>query len=109
MTTSRLKSFSLLTFAAAAAFAQSDRSSLASVSVEQLKSTYLECDRRSTRTVLDPATAKTCSLTAEELLQRGFAGNFEQLLAWWRGEVQRSERVVTDPPAQPRAASLPAV
>ena len=103
------KSFALLVFAAAAAFAQSDRSQLASASVEQLKTAYLDCDKRSSRVVLDPAGARTCSLIAEELLQRAFAGNFDELLAWWRRAAQSGERVVIEPPAPPRAASLPAV
>ena len=78
------QSFALLAFAAAAAFAQADRSQLANASVEQLKAAYLDCDRRSARAVLDPGRAKACSLVAEELLQRAFAGNLDELLAWWR-------------------------
>ena len=74
---------------------------------EQLKSAYLECDRRSSQAVLDIGSARSCSLAAEELLQRGFGGDFDKLLAWWRS--QRSERLVTDPPAPRREASRPAV
>jgi hypothetical protein len=87
------KSFALLAFAAAAAFAQADRGQLASTSVEQLKAAYLDCDRRSTRAVLDSGSVRACSLIAEELLQRAFAGNFEELLAWWRVAAKGAERV----------------
>jgi hypothetical protein len=104
----RIHTFLVLVFASAAACAQADRSQLAHVSVDKLKTAYLECASRSEREVLDPGTARICSLVSEELLQRGFAGNFDQLLAWWRSASQR-ERAVTDPPAQPRAAALPAV
>ncbi len=102
------KSFAVLVFAAAAAYAQSDRSQLADVSVEQLKTAYLDCAKRSSRAVLDPASAKACSLAAEELLQRGFAGNFDALLAWWRKASRSTEQVVTDPPAPRQGPSLPA-
>jgi hypothetical protein len=109
MTTLRTRIFFVLIFASAAVCAQEDRSQLANVPVERLKTAYLDCASKSSREVLDPGTARTCSLAAEELLQRGFAGNFEQLIAWWRSASQRHERVVTDPPAQPREAALPAV
>jgi hypothetical protein len=52
--------------------------------VRDLKVRYLECDRLATRTVLDFGTAAHCSLVAEALLQRGFDGRFEDLLAWWK-------------------------
>lgn len=109
MTTLRTRIFFMLIFVSAAACAQADRSQFANVPVERLKTAYLDCASRSEREVLDPGTARTCSLAAEELLQRGFAGNFDQLIAWWRSASRRSERVVTDPPVQPREAALPAV
>jgi hypothetical protein len=105
----RIPTFLVLVFASAAACAQADRLQLGTVSVDKLKTAYLNCASRSEREVLDPGTARTCSLAAEELLQRGFAGNFEQLLAWWRSARERSERAVTEPPAPPREAALPAV
>ncbi len=103
------KSFAVLVFAGAAAFAQTDRSPLAEVPVEQLKVTYLDCDKRASRAVLDPASAKACSLMAEELLQRGFAGNFDALLVWWRHASRNTEQAVTEPPARRQTAALPAV
>ena len=63
------------------------------VTVPQLKTEYLECDRLATRTVLDAGTAAHCSRVAEALLQRGFGGRFEDLLAWWK--ENRLEAVVS--------------
>jgi hypothetical protein len=53
---------------------------------EQLKATYLQCDRLAQETRLDFATAAHCSMVHEELKQRVFAGDFDRLLAWWRQE-----------------------
>ncbi len=36
------------------------------------------------QSVLDIGTAGSCSIVSEELLLRGFAGNFYELLQWWR-------------------------
>jgi hypothetical protein len=55
---------------------------------EQLKSTFLQCDRLSQETALDSGTAAQCSVVYEELKQRVFAGDFERLLAWWRVETK---------------------
>ena len=56
------------------------------VPLAELKARYLACDRAATRTVLDPGTAVTCSNAAEALLERGFGGDFDRLIAWWRSE-----------------------
>ncbi|MDM0003015.1 hypothetical protein QTI24_30830 [Variovorax sp. J22P240] len=53
-------------------------------SMDDLKGVYLACDRAATHAVLDVAAATFCSRYAEELLQRGFAGDFDMLLRWWR-------------------------
>lgn len=66
------------------ASAQPDRSHLASLSLAELQAVYLECDQLATRAFLDGATAAECSLVAQELLVRGFDGNFDRLLEWWR-------------------------
>jgi hypothetical protein len=55
---------------------------------EQLKSSFLACDRLSQETALDSGTAAQCSVVYEELKQRVFAGDFERLLAWWRVETK---------------------
>ncbi|MDR6536868.1 hypothetical protein [Variovorax soli] len=73
-----------------------DRPHLASASIEALQRTYLECDHIATRTLLDLASAAHCSMVAEELKQRVFGGDFEQLLAWWRANRWRGEEAVSD-------------
>jgi len=74
---------SLCTLALAAMSAQAFGTPL-DLSVPELKARYLECDRVATRAVLDFGTAANCSLVAEALLQRGFAGRFDDLHAWWK-------------------------
>jgi len=53
-------------------------------SIAALKRQYLECDRQASTQRLDWTTASHCSIVSEQLLQRGFAGDFDRLLAWWR-------------------------
>ena len=48
-----------------------------------------------TESVLDAATYQRCSAVGEELLKRGFDGDFERLLAWWRQEKPRFARTET--------------
>ena len=60
--------------------------------VSLLKAEYLACDRAATQAVLAAGAAAYCSTVAEELLTRGFGGDFERLLAWWRGEKQAQGR-----------------
>lgn len=64
--------------------------------LDQLQAAYLECDRRSARDVLDFASAVQCSIVSEQLLQRGFGGDLDRLLAWWRRE-RTSQVPVTTP------------
>jgi hypothetical protein len=67
------------------------------VPLDALKAAYLACDRDASRRRLDVGEAALCSTVAEQLLQSGFGGDFERLLAWWRsakleaadGEVAR--------------------
>ena len=54
------------------------------VPLDRLKAHYLACDRAATRSVLDPGTAALCSGVAEALLRRGFGGDYDGLLVWWR-------------------------
>ncbi|HJV96708.1 MAG TPA: hypothetical protein VJ608_11755 [Albitalea sp.] len=58
---------------------------------EQLKSTYLQCERLALMTPLDVGTAAQCSVVYETLKQRVFAGDFERLHAWWRQEAKGPE------------------
>jgi hypothetical protein len=73
-----------LTLAALAANAQPDRSHVKALSEGQLKAAYLECDELASTTILDFPAAAHCSMVGEELLGRGFGGNFDELLKWWR-------------------------
>ena len=75
---------SALALAALAASAEPAPAPPPGASMEDLQGVYLACDRAATRTVLDVAAATFCSRYAEELLQRGFAGDFDMLLRWWR-------------------------
>jgi hypothetical protein len=75
-----------------ASTAQPDRSHLAALTVDELKLIYLECDRRARQTLLDFAAAAHCSMTAEELKQRGFGGDFGRLLGWWQAQQRADAR-----------------
>lgn len=50
----------------------------------ELKRVYLACDLASSRTRLAMHEAMQCSIIHEELKQRVFGGDFDQMLAWWR-------------------------
>ena len=63
--------------------------------VEELKATYLHCDRLSSRTFLDSSTAAQCSLASERLRRVGFDGRGEDVLAWW--SVMAQERRAAAP------------
>jgi hypothetical protein len=58
------------------------------LSVDRLKAAYLECDRSARTRLIDGATAGLCSTIGEELMRRGFGGDFDALLAWWRSETK---------------------
>ena len=75
----------VLTLAAFAAHTQTpERFYLSSLSVAELKAIYLECDQLASTSFLDFDTAANCSMVSEELLERSFGGNFDQMLEWWR-------------------------
>jgi hypothetical protein len=74
----------LLSLAAFSADAQPDRSHLGALPVEKLKVAYLECEHLAATTLLDFESAAHCSMVTEELLARGFDGNFSQMLKWWQ-------------------------
>jgi hypothetical protein len=81
-----------------------DRRHLASVSVEALQRTYLECDRVSTHTLLDLGSAAHCSMVGEELKHRVFGGDFERLIAWWRANKWTGAEAISDAQPQDHAA-----
>jgi hypothetical protein len=51
-----------------------------------LKSMFMACTAAASETFMDLGSAATCSIGYEALLKRGFDGNFNALLAWWRAE-----------------------
>ena len=78
-----------------------DRSHLHSLPVAELKVMYLECERLASHAFLDVDTAAYCSMVSEELLERSFGGNFNELLAWWRS-VRRDCRQPNEPSEKSR-------
>jgi hypothetical protein len=52
--------------------------------IAALKVVYLACDRAASQRQLDFGEAAECSVASERLLQHGFGGDFDRLLAWWR-------------------------
>jgi len=54
-----------------------------------LKTLFMVCSEAAKVQLLDLGAAATCSIGYEALLRRGFAGDFQALMAWWR--TQRAE------------------
>jgi len=73
----------LLACSVAAGAAATD---LRTLPVPELQRLYLACEREAGRTLMSTADAANCSLAYEELLRRGFDGDFKRLLAWWRAQ-----------------------
>jgi len=71
---------------AASAATRPSHSQLDTATVDQLKRTYLECEKGATERMLDSGEAALCSMVHEALKERGFGGDFERMLAWWRSE-----------------------
>lgn len=55
-----------------------------------LKSMFMACTAAASETFMDLGSAATCSIGYEALLKRGFDGNFNALMAWWRAERDSS-------------------
>jgi hypothetical protein len=49
-----------------------------------LKRIYLRCARESSQRLLSLDEMHQCSVAADILMRRSFAGDFNALLAWWR-------------------------
>ena len=73
------------------------RLSVAALSLDHLKATYLACDKLATETLLAAGDYQRCALVGDELLERGFDGDFDRLLAWWRVEKVRFAKTATEP------------
>lgn len=56
------------------------------LSIAQLKSAYLDCERASVRGHLAHIGILQCSTVYEALKKRAFDGDFEKLLAWSRAQ-----------------------
>ena len=68
---------------AVAAFGKSEATDRKPLTVAELKTIYLDCDRRATHG-LSSAEVAACSVVYEELKKRAFGGDFEKFLAWSR-------------------------
>jgi hypothetical protein len=82
-----------LAAATAAAFAlagaaQAAEPRLPELTVADLKTIYLACDRAAMRGLLGAGEAARCSVVYEDLKARAFDGNFEKLLAWSREQAR---------------------
>lgn len=51
-----------------------------------LRAIVRQCTAAAGDAMLDVATANACSFGYEALLKKGFGGDFQAMLAWWRGE-----------------------
>lgn len=57
---------------------------LARLPPQCLKEIVRACSSAAQNTLLDLGSAASCSIGYEALLQTGFGGDFQALLAWWR-------------------------
>jgi len=62
---------------------------IAALPLEHLKLAYLGCDRAANEGTLDLRSFQRCVRVGDELLRRGFDGDFDRLIAWWRAEKVR--------------------
>lgn len=74
--------------AAEPAARQVGASALERAPVSALMSDYLRCDRLASRQRLPTEAAAYCIAVGDELLKREFDGDFDRLVAWWRGARQ---------------------
>jgi hypothetical protein len=64
------------------AHAQSPDPVRANMPMDQLKSTYLDCERAAMAGDLNAGAIGHCSIVYEELKRRAFGGNFQRLKVW---------------------------
>ena len=64
------------------AFGKSESSDKKQLTVAELKTIYLNCDRDAMRGLLGSSEMAACSIVYEELKKRAFDGDFEKLLVW---------------------------
>jgi hypothetical protein len=70
----------------------------------QLRATYLECDRRSSMSLMDLDFMIRCQKVGDALKERDFAGDFERQLQWWRA-ARGSYRNAEEAPLAPAGLS----
>jgi hypothetical protein len=63
-----------------------DKAFVQNLTSAELKRVYLACDLASSRARLAMHEAMQCSIVHDELKQRVFGGDFDQMLAWWRAQ-----------------------
>lgn len=77
----------MVVLASAGATGQTAPAATNDLTVEQLKSAYLACNGAALTGRLGSGDIAQCSLVYEDLKQRAFGNDFEQLLAWSRAQV----------------------
>ncbi|MEO8187473.1 MAG: hypothetical protein ABI580_08955 [Burkholderiaceae bacterium] len=68
------------------AFGQSESGDKKQLTIAELKTIYLDCDRDTMRGLLGGDGAKACSVVYEELKNRAFDGDFDKFRAWSRAQ-----------------------
>jgi hypothetical protein len=76
----------LVASALACSFMAAEPITSATEELDRLKSDYLACERTASLRRMSGHEMERCSVTAEALLQRGFAGDLSRLLVWWRAQ-----------------------
>lgn len=59
------------------------------MTIEQLQRVWLQCDRLAATSLVQPGSAAACSRIHEQLLRRGFDGDFTRMLNWWQTQRVR--------------------
>lgn len=76
---------------------QPGREEVAGLSAEQLKTSYLMCERRASREILGFEDAVVCPHISEALKHKVFGGDFDKLIEWWQAH-KLSEPCTVCPP-----------
>jgi len=65
------------------------------MTIEQLQRVWLQCDRLASTSFVQPGSAAACSRIHEQLLRRGFGGDFTRMLTWWQTQRLRGPTAST--------------
>lgn len=74
------------------AFGKSESGDKKQLSIAELKTIYLDCDRNVMRGRLGSSEMAACSVVYEELKKRAFNGDFDKFLAWSRAQDTSAAR-----------------